>query len=230
MHELSGARPGWILKQKSCRPVHSSARPDVFTLRRTVYSRGRGNHRSFRVFRGEIDLRFRDRAWARQNIVAAAVIIFIIIFIWCTQNEVKTRAAYVVKIITSRYYKVDRSRQFFSPQSRENHRWFRYARSKKFAPHARIPGESLGMTYAKDSFAARCGIQRCSRPMHYGECDIHLTSRSYGRCISRPMSKTMENNGAARENLENACYMRVTCNKITTGKNIYFQLINIILT
>lgn len=47
MHELSGARPGWILKQKSCRPVHSSARPDVFALRRTVYSRGKGNPGAF---------------------------------------------------------------------------------------------------------------------------------------------------------------------------------------
>lgn len=42
MHELSGARPGRISKQKSYRPVHSSARPDVFTLRRTVYSEGMG--------------------------------------------------------------------------------------------------------------------------------------------------------------------------------------------
>lgn len=50
---LSGARPGRISKQKSCRPVHSSARPDVFTLRRTVYSEGMGGKlRSLRGFRG----------------------------------------------------------------------------------------------------------------------------------------------------------------------------------
>lgn len=42
MHELSGVRPGGILKQKSYRPVHSSTRPDVFTFRRTVYLRGKG--------------------------------------------------------------------------------------------------------------------------------------------------------------------------------------------
>ena len=47
MHELSGARPEGILKQKSCRPVHSSTRPDVFTFRRTVYLRRK---RNFRVF------------------------------------------------------------------------------------------------------------------------------------------------------------------------------------